>query len=98
MAVGTNICARTVYAKELDLVDDARADAVADWVGEPLLDRRGERVLEAMGLVVRARPVEPEHVAIEVRHGVEPQRAALGEHDAGDDFTRLAALQAGQHL
>src|SRR4030095_2651079 len=60
----------------------------AGWCGEPLLHHGRERVLEAMRLVVGARPVEPEHVgqpaleqAMTARHGLGDAAALRGEAD-----------------
>jgi hypothetical protein len=44
------------------------------------------------------RPVDAQHFAVELRICVQPQAAALGEHDARDGWRRRAnALQLGQH-
>src|SRR4029450_2572010 len=60
----------------------------AELLGEPLLHHGRERVLEAMRLVVGARPVEPEHVgqpaleqAMTARHGLRDAAALRGEAD-----------------
>src|SRR5581483_12004530 len=60
----------------------------AEGLGQPLLDHRGERVLEPMRLVVRARPVQPEHVGepaldqpMPAGHGLRDAEPLAGEAD-----------------